>query len=269
MSPNRSIQINRWLELCSDLSVSLALEWLLRRKLQQCKYAKMAWFNSTLRPQSFYWADDQKNVPYIHFSMYWNAIIWKERDEVNFTKKFLPELLEHYLKIITNKKNNLSINNIEIVISYMPNTENILWKYWKNLHEFRDYQLKTRSKNWIEPTLNEYLWTNIIMNHSWLNTLIEESKKLDLDVWYLASTYTEVKELENKYPVKITTNIWRSRWAWQYSTIAFSIFWDSPTGRKMDIADWWITNRWNKLVSPVERCLVGWLWIDLLSNYYK
>ena len=270
MSPHRSIQMNRELELCSDLSVSLALEWLLKRKLQQCKYAKIAWFNSTFRPQNFYGADNQKEVPYIHFSMYWNAIVWRDRDEVRFAKEFLPELLEHYLKIITDKNSNLSINNIEIVISYMPNTEDILWKYWKTLHEFRDYQLKERSKNWKEPTLNEYLWTDIIMNHPCLDSLIKENNKwLNLDIWYLISMYEEIKTLEEVYPVKIMTNIWRSRWAWQYSSIAFSIFWTSQNGHRMDIADWWITNRWNKLVSPVERCLVWGLGIDLLSNYYK
>lgn len=273
MSPKRSVQTNRKLELCSDLSVSLALEWLRQRKKNiNQEIFRICWFDTTFRPQSFFWHNDPKNIPYAHFSVYGNAFIWKEGKEFFFTKKYLIELLSHYLDIITHlNKIEFNIDNIEICLSSMIHTEEILKSYNKSLHELRDYQLRVRTDTGNEPTINDFLKTDINLYHNNLSSVIQENndKNLNLSIWYLIAVTKDLEKLEEKYPVKINFMIWRSRWAGQYSSIAFSIFAKNKNGVRMDIADWGITNWWEKLLNNNERCLVGWLWTDLIANLYQ
>lgn len=272
MSLNRSIKTNRWFEVCSDLSVSLALEWFMRRKNKNDKKIhNIWWFNTTVRPQSFYWCNNQKNVPYIHFSMYGNAIVGQEWKEFFFTKKHLPKLIQHYLNIIEwLNKDNFLIEDIEVHISDIEHTRQILGKSSESINKLRDYQLRERTKSWKEPSINDYLWTNIIQYHDSIASLDNEVNKnnLWLSLWYLISIFNELEKLKEKFPIKIKFMLWRSRWAWQYSSIAFSMFAKNKNWEVMDIADWGVTNRWEKLLNEKERCIVGGLWMDLLAKLY-
>lgn len=270
MSPKRSVQTNRWLELCSDLSVSLALEGLFQRKKNLKKYIKLAWFDTTFRPQNFKGANNQFKVPHAHFSIYGNAIVGQEKKEYFFVKKFLPDLLRHYLKILTSTEDFLLVNDLEISLASMLHTHQLLDRLGTDLHTLRDFQLKTRAETWKEPTINDVFDTDIVLRHDTLESLYRENDKgLDLSLGYLSSIFQEVRCLENEFPVKVTLQLWRTWGAGQYSSLAFSIFWTNKDGKRMDIADGGVTDWWKKMLNSNERCLVWWLWIDLLAKFYQ
>lgn len=278
MSPKRSMVVDRWYEICSDLSVGLALEWLAKRKKQKTGPIKISGFDTTIRPQNFYWATWDKNKwsqygrSVIHFNVYWNAIVDNSKNEQNFVNNNLGGLLSHYLDIINKLNgNNYWLNNIKIVLSDMNHTKDILSKSHSSLHKFRDYQLKERCNNGIEPGLWSFIWMDIKQDHETIESLEQEvaDKDLDIDVWYLKEVSSNLQNIKKKYSVDITYKLWRSWWAGQYSSIAFSIFAETPNGQVFDIADWWVTDWWEKLLSKTERCLVWGLWTSLLAEQYK
>lgn len=271
MSPNRSMQTSRWYELSSDLSVSLALEGLSQRRKKILGPLFFSWFDTTLRPQNFFWADN-KNIPHTHFSIYANAILGEEKKEFFFTKKYLKALLEHYLDVLQTLSTQwFAFEDIEIELADMRHSQELLHTHEHTLHEFRDYQLKQRSIDGIEPTMGEFLWVPLQEKHADVNSLSHHTDELglNLNLWYLISIYQQVNKLQYTYPIRTSLRLWRSRWAGQYSSIAFNIFATNKDGVRLDLADGWVTNRWEKLVSPTERCIVGWLGTDLIANIYK
>jgi hypothetical protein len=278
MSYDRSIQTSRKLELCSDLSISLALEWLSRRKKHIKNPIQMAGFGTVFRPQSFYWSvswwDKNKSnykywVPSSHFSMYANAILGSEKKEFFFAKKYIPMIIKHYLDII--KKLNESrfiLSDIEVEIADMTHSSKILSEKKSSLHTFRDFQLRERAKTGIEPNISDFIELPMQEIHSSDKSLSDENMKnwLWLDLGYLISIWNHLRNIIKDNDTKVNYRIWRSRWAGQYSTLAFSIFAKNVDGKRIDVADGWITSRWNILLNNnTERCLVWWIWTSLIA----
>lgn len=282
-SQNRSISTSRNLDTCGDLSVALALEAINQRKQNRSKGVyRYAAFDTTLRPQKFYpdWAWKHLKT---HFAIYWNVIAWKENKEYYATKKYMTEIILHYIKILDNLQMSwkYDFSELDINISDLYLTSKLLEKFWRwnledSLYQYRSEQIRMRSQESKELSLDTYIGVNIDEFHDDKKSFIGEYAKYfnDKDPGYLLSIFEHVqKEVEKKnFSVNPRIKIWYGR-AWgsgQYQRLCFNISAKTQSWSKMFFSDWGTTGRGNKLLNDSsEQCVIWGMWTELLANYFR